>query len=395
MLLEYNNINDDFKKIMIFFKNNKNLEKDLFILLNNAIKNIPNNKDIGTLINKLSIEYLKNKINFPSENTKDYETYVIFILAFINSNWSLNNIYKFFNSKINLKRLNNDFLKRIIIPIIVNNKILFDSKNIKNENLISIFKTYDEDDLELMIKDLAIEQKLKGIDENNLETMIEQLRNKNNSKLEENLLIKVKGLIEKTRYCFNSKSKSGISNKRINQYLAQDILDWRKSEITIKLINKENFLPEAMAVIDRALEIITNGHRIRNVQLASIFLILTSPKNRGLLLQIKTGEGKSNIVAAIAIIKALQFQFVDILSSSIVLAKRDAEEKKNFYKLFDLTCSNAEETKSYNENIIYGDTLSFEGDIIKMDFHGYFARNPEREFRCLIIDEADSTGLDN
>jgi hypothetical protein len=27
-----------------------------------------------------------------------------------------------------------------------------------------------------------------------------------------------------------------------------------------------------------------------------------------------------------------------------------------------------------------------------MDFHGYFARNPEREFRCLIIDEADSTG---
>lgn len=246
-----------------------------------------------------------------------------------------------------------------------------------------------------MIKDLAIEQKLKGIDENNLETMIEQLRNKNNSKLEENLLIKVKGLIEKTRYCFNSKSKSGISNKRINQYLAQDILNWRKSEITIKLINKENFLPEAMAVIDRALEIITNGHRIRNVQLASIFLILTSPKNRGLLLQIKTGEGKSNIVAAIAIIKALQFQFVDILSSSIVLAKRDAEEKKNFYKLFDLTCSNAEETKSYNENIIYGDTLSFEGDIIKMDFHGYFSRNPEREFRCLIIDEADSTGLDN
>ena len=395
LLLEYNNINDDFKKIMIFFKNNKNLEKDLIILLNNAIKNIPNNKDIGTLINKLSIEYLKNKINFPSENTKDYETYVIFILAFINSNWSLNNICEFFNSKINLKRLNNDFLKRIIIPIIVNNKILFDSKNIKNENLISIFKKYDEDDLELMIKDLAIEQKLKGIDENNLETMIEQLRNKNNSKLEENLLIKVKGLIEKTRYCFNSKSKSGISNKRINQYLAQDILDWRKSEITIKLINKENFLPEAMAVIDRALEIITNGHRIRNVQLASIFLILTSPKNRGLLLQIKTGEGKSNIVAAIAIIKALQFQFVDILSSSIVLAKRDAEEKKNFYKLFDLTCSNAEETKSYNENIIYGDTLSFEGDIIKMDFHGYFARNPEREFRCLIIDEADSTGLDN
>jgi len=55
------------------------------------------------------------------------------------------------------------------------------------------------------------------------------------------------------------------------------------------------------------------------------------------------------------------------------------KKKKNFYKLFDLTCSNAEETKSYNENIIYGDTLSFEGDIIKMDFHGYFARNPERE----------------
>lgn len=181
-----------------------------------------------------------------------------------------------------------------------------------------------------MIKDLAIEQKLKGIDEKDLNTMIIQLKEKNNNnKISESLISTIKNLIEKTRFYYNSYSQS-ISNKRINQFSSEDILKWAKSQNTINQIKNENFLPEALAVVDRALEIITNGHRIRNVQLASIFLILISPKNKGLLLQIKTGEGKSNIVASIAIIKALQFEYVDILSSSNSFGKKRCRRKRKF-----------------------------------------------------------------
>ena len=68
--------------------------------------------------------------------------------------------------------------------------------------------------------------------------------------------------------------------------------------------------------------------------LLSILIMLLKPKNKGRFCQINTGEGKSSIVSILATIKALQNKYVDVLSSSIVLAKRDVEEKKNFYSLF-------------------------------------------------------------
>ena len=66
---------------------------------------------------------------------------------------------------------------------------------------------------------------------------------------------------------------------------------------------------------------------MREVQIISILIILNSEENRGLFGQIKTGEGKSTIVSTLAVIKALQLKHVDVLSSSIVLAKRDTEKK--------------------------------------------------------------------
>jgi preprotein translocase subunit SecA len=56
----------------------------------------------------------------------------------------------------------------------------------------------------------------------------------------------------------------------------------------------------------------------------------------GLLCQIATGEGKSTIVSVIATIKALQGYKVDVITSSLILAKRDAHEKDNFYQMFNL-----------------------------------------------------------
>ena len=60
-----------------------------------------------------------------------------------------------------------------------------------------------------------------------------------------------------------------------------------------------------------------------------VLTMLLKPKNKGRFCQINTGEGKSSIVSILGTIKALQYKYVDILSSSIVLAKRDAEEKTN------------------------------------------------------------------
>ena len=99
--------------------------------------------------------------------------------------------------------------------------------------------------MELTIKDLTIEQKLKLIDENNLDTMIDLLRQLNKGKISENLIQKIKYLIQKTRYCFNTTSKTGISNKRISEYEEKEILDWANSIYTKNNINNEDFFPEA------------------------------------------------------------------------------------------------------------------------------------------------------
>ncbi len=86
---------------------------------------------------------------------------------------------------------------------------------------------------------------------------------------------------------------------------------------------------EIIAVIKRAIEIDSrkNGgqrNELRTVQLLSILLMLDAKHAR--LLEIATGEGKSTIISALAVIKALQGHQVDVITSSSILAKRDVKE---------------------------------------------------------------------
>ena len=51
--------------------------------------------------------------------------------------------------------------------------------------------------------------------------------------------------------------------------------------------------------------------------------------NKGRLLEILTGEGKSCVIAMVAATYALLGRTVDIVTSSPVLSQRDAEEWRN------------------------------------------------------------------
>ncbi len=59
--------------------------------------------------------------------------------------------------------------------------------------------------------------------------------------------------------------------------------------------------------------------------LLEIFKIEEKGKSRGKLLEVKTGEGKSIIISSVAIILGLCGYKVDIITTSMVLAKRDAD----------------------------------------------------------------------
>ena len=157
-------------------------------------------------------------------------------------------------------------------------------------------------------------------------------------------------------------------------------------------------LPMLMAVVDRAIRLKRNI-TIRHTQWLSILLFLLT-ENKGLLEQVSTGEGKTFIIVVLAIVKALYGNKVDIITSSHVLAKRDATENRDIYQLFQVTvghnCSD-ETTKrrtSYKENqVVYGEMGMFQRDLLLDRFYDKNIR-ADRKFDHIIVDEVDSMILD-
>ena len=156
-------------------------------------------------------------------------------------------------------------------------------------------------------------------------------------------------------------------------------------------------------------------YKPRETQIIAVLFFLFKQKNSGLIQEILTGEGKTIIISFLAVIKAFQGKKVDILTSSTVLAERDANEMRNFYGYFGLSvdfCNkdfhetfrntyledNRERQECfgcYKADIVYGDPLSFEGDILRTNFMSLVGRGTKRNFDWIIIDEIDNICIDN
>ena len=192
-----------------------------------------------------------------------------------------------------------------------------------------------------------------------------------------------------------------------NGYFDDDYLRSKIYKIIKEKNNKYNFYISLIPILIKACKN-KFGYEPRDIQLIALLFFLLKEVNKGLIEQINTGEGKTIIIAFLAIIKALEGKKIDILTSSCVLAERDAKEMKDFYNLFGLSVDyckanndkelrekKLENFKCYNADIVYGDTLSFEADILRTNFMGIIGRGKKRPFDCIIIDEIDNICLDN
>ncbi|XP_052409495.1 uncharacterized protein LOC127955908 [Carassius gibelio] len=150
------------------------------------------------------------------------------------------------------------------------------------------------------------------------------------------------------------------------------------------------------------------GYFPRLTQLASLLLLLLT-ENKGCLLEIGTGEGKSCILAMFATILAIRGTKVDIVTSSPVLARRDQEEWQKFFEMFGVTSSvvpphyssdyspeKQEEClkDAYRQQIVYGTVGAFAADKLKQEFEKRTTRDA-RQFELVIVDEVDYMTLDN
>ena len=214
---------------------------------------------------------------------------------------------------------------------------------------------------------------------------------------------------------FYDKIKTFYANnmKSINE----ESLKIKIKEIRQKIVSNPNNAENYIELI--AIMIKVNGkifkYKPREIQIIAVLFFLFKEKNSGLIEEILTGEGKTIIISFLAIIKAFQGKKVDILTSSTVLAERDSKEMKQFYNYFGLSvdyCNRdfketfrntyLEEIKErqecfgcYKADIVYGDPLSFEGDILRTNFMGLVGRGKKRSYDCIIIDEIDNICIDN
>ncbi|XP_018022148.2 uncharacterized protein LOC108678282 [Hyalella azteca] len=159
---------------------------------------------------------------------------------------------------------------------------------------------------------------------------------------------------------------------------------------------------EAIAVILRANFLIT-GYELTNTQiLCSLVALKNSESMKGKLLEVATGEGKSTIISILAIINALRGNSVDILTSSPVLAERDAKQQAKLYRLFGLSCSDNNDKiiylkggkDCYLSDIVYGEMSQFQFDILR-DNYSKLGTLCGRKFSVAIVDEVDSMLIDD
>ena len=84
-------------------------------------------------------------------------------------------------------------------------------------------------------------------------------------------------------------------------------------------------LKRQILITDSALYYTSQKYRLRITQILAIYFLLKKPEAKKILLQILTGEGKSTTIACLAAILTMRGFQVDIITTSPLLAKRDAE----------------------------------------------------------------------
>lgn len=124
----------------------------------------------------------------------------------------------------------------------------------------------------------------------------------------------------------------------------------------------------------------------------------------GALAQVKTGEGKSMIVALTALIHALEGLNVHVISSSQSLSKRDQGHFEFFFEIFGVSSSHICEHKltktQFKSKIIYGSAEDFEFAVMRemIENKQFFIEKkeflPSKRFDLVIVDEVDNLMID-
>lgn len=180
--------------------------------------------------------------------------------------------------------------------------------------------------------------------------------------------------------------------------LSDDQLKLKTAEFKERITDGESLdsiLPEAFAVVREASKR-TLGMRHFDVQLVGGIVL-----HRGMISEMKTGEGKTLVASLPIYLNALTGKGVHLITVNEYLAKRDSEWMGKIYTFLGLTIGciipNMDEQsrkEAYNADITYGTNNEFGFDYLRDNLKYETQQMVQRAFNYAIVDEVDSILID-
>ena len=157
----------------------------------------------------------------------------------------------------------------------------------------------------------------------------------------------------------------------------------------------DDIQPEAFATVREAAKRAL-GQRHFDVQLMGGIVL-----HRGMIAEMKTGEGKTLVSTLAAYLNALEGKGVHVVTVNDYLAKRDSEWMGRIYKRLGLTVgcivhdlSDPERREAYNADITYGTNNELGFDYLRDNMKFRLEDMVQRPFNFAIVDEVDSILID-
>ncbi len=180
--------------------------------------------------------------------------------------------------------------------------------------------------------------------------------------------------------------------------LSDDRLSAKTGEYKERLSRGEtldDLLPEAFTAVREA------SRRVLNMRHFDVQLVGGVVLHRGMIAEMKTGEGKTLAATLPLYLKELTGQCVDLITVNDYLAKRDAEWMGGIYHMLGLSVGvivhgmdDAERKNAYACDITYGTNNEFGFDYLRDNMKFDINDHVQREYHYAIVDEVDSILID-
>jgi preprotein translocase subunit SecA len=207
----------------------------------------------------------------------------------------------------------------------------------------------------------------------------------------------------------------GSANDRYIKTLAKTVQEVNALEAEVKALDDEalrartpwlkarlekgetldDILPDAFATVREA-AVRTLGQRHFDVQLMGGIVL-----HRGMIAEMKTGEGKTLVATLPVYLNALSGRGVHVVTVNDYLAKRDAEWMGQIYRFLGMSVgcivhglTDPERRQQYACDVTYGTNNELGFDYLRDNMKFRLEDMVQREFNYAIVDEVDSILID-